>query len=243
MRRRAPACLALLCGLCIATGPAAAVDAVRAEPPVAVPDGTLRIGLRTLHLPPGDWLLVGQRVRSLMVTPRQIDGVDAWLVRLDRGRFNLAIHVSLPTVDGSGVHEWGQDPCASDDNILRQDLSRGLTLPECLAIVGHRDMQAALVGLAPGVQRWLETRHLLVAGPVVQFAYRERASGTYGAVSLYFAAECFPGDDDARQWARGLRDAFQPFFEGRQLDADLPPGPTADGACHAPPATATPAPG
>ncbi len=243
MHRRTQASLALLCGLLLAGGPAGAIDAVQAQPPLMVTDGSLQIGLRKLHLPPGEWILVGRRVHSLMGTPRQVDGVDAWLVRLDRARFNLAIHVSLPTVDGPGVHEWGRDPCASDDNILRQDLSRGLTLPECLAIIGHRDMEAALVGIAPGVQRWLETRRLLAAGPVVQFAYRERSSGTYGAVSLYFAAECFPGDDDARQWAHGLREALRPFFEGRQLDADLPPGPTADGSCQAPDAAAPPVPG
>ncbi len=243
MHRRTHASLALLFGLVLAGGPAGAIDAVQAQPPLAVADGSLQIGSRTLRLPSGEWILVGRRVRSLMVTPRQVDGVDAWLVRLDRARFNLAIHVALPTVDGPGVHEWGQNPCASDDNILRQDLSRALTLPECLAIVGHRDMQAALVGIAPGVQRWLEARRLLATGPVVEFAYRERSSGTYGAVSLYFAAECFPSDDDARKWAHGLRQALRPFFEGRQLDADLPPGPTADGACRAPDAAAAPDPG
>jgi hypothetical protein len=40
---------------------------------------------------------------------------------------------------------------------------------------------------------------------------------------VYFPADCFPSDDDARKWAHGVRDAFRPFFEGRQFDIDLPP--------------------
>jgi hypothetical protein len=48
---------------------------------------------------------------------------------------------------------------------------------------------------------------------------------------VYFPADCFPGDDDARKWAHGVRDAFRPFFEGRQFDIDLPPPPATAGSC------------
>jgi len=40
-------------------------------------------------------------------------------------------------------------------------------------------------------------------------------------------SEDFPGDEDARQWAQGLREVFRPFFEGRTHDLWLPPLPKA----------------
>jgi hypothetical protein len=74
---------------------------------------------------------------------------------------------------------------------------------------------------------------------MVRFTYRQRTDYSYGGISLFLPTRHFESEDASSTWARQLRDACRPLFEGRARDANLPPlpapAPAEDAAASAPP--------
>ncbi|HEX7637574.1 MAG TPA: hypothetical protein VF457_04190, partial [Burkholderiaceae bacterium] len=118
-------------------------------------------------------------------------------------------------------------PCDAPEGILREDLSRE-GRPECLAIFGHDNLRSVVHRRDRAMAAWVAANADIDGSvPAVEFDYMKRAQASFGAIRLFLPTGAFPGDDDARTWAQGLRDALDPFFEGTQAEARLPPLPVA----------------
>jgi hypothetical protein len=237
--RRAGALLALA----LAAGGAGATDIATAPVPSDLPDRTVQVAQRRLHLPPGHWVLVaredvvteGGRSGKRRAAPEGT-GLQAWIAREDAGRLAALVWLSLPLQDFPGVHHRGDTGCPDEDGIERADLSPNPKRPDCLRVYGHRDMRRTLANRSAALVAWMGRAQVATDDAMVRFIYRERSDGAYGGISLYLPTPNFESDEVASAWARRLRDACQPLFEGRVSDAELPPmpAPGEDAAASAP---------
>ena len=224
--RLVPSVAAVLALTCHA---ARATDVVTASTPVALTDGTVQVGTRSVRLPPGDWTLVHTKeFRPPMA--RDIEITTAWVVLLRDGRFGMAMQLSLPVADMRKDRRLNDNPCTARDGVLRGDYSHGDSEMDCLAVFGHHDLQQILRQRAPRIEHWLGRR----AGKVddgVEVTYSHREGRRLGRVAFYFPAIDFASDDDAARWAAAVRATFQPLVERQVAEVTLPPLPTppADG--------------
>jgi hypothetical protein len=218
---------AVVAATLFAGAPAHALDISR---PIALParvtDGVLQVGPRRLRLPSGDWVLTGQSFEETVGgrggAERHGEGVHAWAALMRGGELRALVWLGLPLEDFPHVHHRRRNTCTDDDSIERLDLSKTLTQPECLGVYGHRDLQAPLGARSPRTLEWLRERHAADPGPVVRFVYKIRTDNSYGGVSMIMPTAPFAADEEASRWARGLRDACRPLFEGRIQEARLP---------------------
>jgi hypothetical protein len=220
-----PLGLALLLAAALAPAcPAArATDVVTAATPVALADGVVQIGARSVRLPPGDWTLVHTKDFH-PPKARDVDVTTAWVVLLRDGRFGMAMQLSLPVDDMRKDRRIPDNPCTARDGVLRGDYSHGESEMECLAVFGHHDLQQVLQQRAPRIEHWLGRR----AGKVddgVEVTYSHRAGRRLGRVAFYFPARDFASDDDAAQWAAAVRATFEPLVERQVAEVTLPPLP------------------
>ncbi len=199
-----------------------ALDVATGEFPLALADHAARIGQRTLALPEGTWTLIG-RNRRTFTTPRgEVNGITAWIAGQSGTGLTAVVVLSLLDADMPQSNNWLDGKCAVNEDILKDDRSRGIHLPECLAILGHADVQTEYAPQAPRAMNWLRAHAAEASRTMVEFRYSERSLSTVGAVSIFLPTADFEEDAKARDWARGLRAAFQPFFEGRQQSLALP---------------------
>jgi hypothetical protein len=218
--RLVPTIAAALGLACPAAG---ATDAVAAATPVALADGTVQIGTRSVRLPPGDWTLVHTKEFHPPMA-RDVDITTAWVVLLRDGRFGMAMQLSLPVADMRKDRHIPDNPCTARDGVLRGDYSHGESEMECLAVFGHHDLQQILQQRAPRIAHWLGKR----AGKVedgVEVTYSHREGRMLGRVAFYFPAQDFASDDDAARWAAAVRATFEPLVERRVAEVTLPPLP------------------
>jgi hypothetical protein len=240
-RARHAAAAALLAALASA---AAATDIAAAPLPADIADLTVQVAQRRLHLPPGHWVLVARtQVETMGRKHASGTGIQAWIAREDAGRLTALIWLSLPEQDFGNVHHQGNNRCPEEDGIERADLSDNPNLPECLGVYGHRDMTQAIAARSDAVLGWLVRAKVASDGPMVRFTYRQRTDYSYGGISLFLPTQHFESEDASSAWARQLRDACRPLFEGRTSDARLPALPVpaaAEDAAPSAPATARP---
>ena len=223
----------LAAALALACTGAQATDVVAAAPPVALADGVVQIGARSVRLPPGDWTLVHTK-EFQPPKARDIAVTTAWAVLLRDGRFVMAMQLSLPVEDMRKDRPLKDNPCTARDGVLRGDYSHGESEMECLAVFGHHDLQQVLQQRAPRIEHWLGRR----AGKVddgVEVTYSHRAGRRLGRVAFYFPASDFASDDDAARWAAAVRTTFEPLVERRVAEVTLPPLPTPPEASPAAP--------
>ncbi len=218
--------------LALACPAARATDATAAQGPVALADGAVQIGSRTVRLPPGDWTLVHVKQVHPLLAP-DIDVTTAWAVLLRDGRFGMAMQLSLPVADMRKERRIGDNPCTARDGVLRGDYSHGQSEMECLAVFGHHDLQAILRQRAPRIDKWLTRRGAPRVDDGVEFTYAHREGRRIGRVAFYFPAQDFASDDDAAAWAAAVRATFEPLVERQVTEVTLPPLPA---PADAPPA-------
>jgi hypothetical protein len=200
-----------------------ATDIVAVATPADLVDQVAQVGARRLHLPPGHWVLIARdEVETTGKRGRTGLGLEAWIAREDAGELRALLHVSLPEQDFPRVHHQGNNRCPEEDGIQRADLSTSPELPECLGIYGHRSMKDALASRSLAVLAWMRQHGVADPGSMVRFTYRQRSDGSYGGVSLFLPTAHFESDAVAAAWARDLRAACAPMFEGRARDAALP---------------------
>ena len=228
-RRTLLLALPLATALALACPAAGATDVVSAATPVALADDTVRIGARSVRLPPGDWTLV--HVKDFHpAMARDVDITTAWVVLLRDGRFGMAMQLSLPVDDMRKDRRIPDNPCTARDGVLRGDYSHGESEMECLAVFGHHDLQQILQQRAPRIAHWLGKRVDKVDDGI-EVTYSHRDGRMLGRVAFYFPARDFASDDDAARWAEAVRTTFEPLVERRVAEVTLPPLPTppADG--------------
>jgi len=219
--RLAPSIAAVLVLACHGAG---ATDVVAASTPVALTDATVRVGTRSVRLPPGDWTLVHTKEFHPPMA-RDVDITTAWVVLLRDGRFGMAMQLSLPVADMRKDRRLADNPCTARDGVLRGDYSHGESEMECLAVFGHHDLQQILRQRAPRIEHWLGRR----VGKVddgVEVTYSHREGRMLGRVAFYFPASDFASDDDAARWAAAVRATFEPLVERKVAEVTLPPLPT-----------------
>lgn len=210
---------------------AGATDVAKAPLPSDIADGIVQVAQRRLHLPPGHWVLVARtEVETFGKKQRSGIGLQAWIAREDGGQFGALMKLSLPLEDFPNVHQQTENRCPDEDGIQKADLSDNPARPECLGVYGHRDLAHAMAVRSDAVVAWMAAAKVADPGPVVRFTYRERTDYSYGGISLYLPTSHFDSDESATAWARSVREACRPLFEGRVRDADLPnppaPAPT-----------------
>lgn len=216
--------------------------------PVAVPapvsDGVLQVGSRRLHLPAGSWVLTAHHVDETFGRMRGREltghGISVWAVLVEDGRLSALVWLSLPIEDYQHVHRIGHNTCTEADSIERLDLTKTLTQPECLGVYGHHDLAGPMSTRNPGTMAWLHDHHVPDPGPIVRFVYKIRTDGTYGDVMLVTPTAPFAADEEATRWARLLREACRPMFEGRATDCTVPPLPQPAAAAPGPVAASAP---
>ena len=214
---------ALLAALAAGAG---ATDLASVPVPSDIGDLTLQVAQRRLHLPPGHWVLVARtQVPTMGKRNASGTGIQAWIARADAGRLNALLWVSLPEQDFANVHHQFNNRCPEEDGIERADLSGNPNLPECLGVYGHRDMTQAIAARSDAVLGWLVRSRIASDGPMVRFTYRQRTDFSYGGISLFVPTQHFENEGDSSGWAKQLREACRPLFEGRAHDATLPPLP------------------
>jgi hypothetical protein len=214
----------LLCAqlLALAAPAARATDANAITPPVKLADRSVRIGERSVHLPPGDWTLV--QVKEFH-GPRKLQDIDvttAWAVLLRDGQFGMAMQLSLPIHDMTRDRTTTNNPCTARDGVLRGDYSHSKSEMECLAVFGHHDLIAILQQRGPHAAKWLKKKGIPAVGDGVEFTYSHREGMAYGRVVFYFPAQEFQSDDAAAQWARAVQTSFEPLIERKVADVALP---------------------
>lgn len=215
---------AITTALALACGTAHATDVVAAATPVALADGVVQIGARSVRLPPGDWTLVHVKdVHPPMA--RDVAVTTAWVVLLHDGRFGMAMQLSLPVSDMRKDRRIPDNPCTARDGVLRGDYSHGESEMECLAVFGHHDLQRILQQRAPRIEHWLGRRAQKVEDGV-EVTYSHREGRMIGRVAFYFPAREFASDDDAARWAAAVRATFEPLVERKATEVTLPPLPT-----------------
>ena len=219
--RLVPTIAAALGLACPAAG---ATDAVAAATPVALADGTVQIGTRSVRLPPGDWTLVHTKEFHPPMA-RDVDITTAWVVLLRDGRFGMAMQLSLPVSDMRKDRRIPDNPCTARDGVLRGDYSHGQSDMECLAVFGHHDLQAILAQRSPRTAKWLANRGVPKVDDGVEFTYAHREGRMLGRVAFYFPAQDFASDDEAAAWAASVRQAFEPLIERKVGEIDVPPLP------------------
>ena len=208
----------------LACSGARATDAAAVQGPIALADGAVQIGSRTVRLPPGDWTLVHVKVFQPPLA-RDIDVTTAWAVLLRDGRFGMAMQLSLPVVDMRKERKFGDNPCTARDGVLRGDYSHGQSEMECLAVFGHHDLQQILQQRAPRIGNWLNRRGVPRVDDGVEITWSHREGRMIGRVAFYFPAQDFASDDDTARWAAAVRATFEPLVERKVAEVTLPPLP------------------
>jgi hypothetical protein len=208
----------------LASGGARATDVTGLQGPVALADGAVQIGSRTVRLPPGDWTLVHVKVFQPPLA-RDIDVTTAWAVLLRDGRFAMAMQLSLPLVDMRKERKFGDNPCTARDGVLRGDYSHGQSEMDCLAVFGHHDLQQILQQRTPRIGHWLARRGAPHVDDGVEVTYSHREGRKIGRVAFYLPARDFASDDDAARWAAVVRATFEPLVERKVAEVTLPPLP------------------
>ena len=214
---------AIAASLALACAAACATDVVTAATPVALADGKVQIGTRSVRLPPGDWTLVHVKDFHPPMA-RDVDITTAWVVLLRDGRFGMAMQLSLPVSDMRKDRRIPDNPCTARDGVLRGDYSHGESEMECLAVFGHHDLQQILQQRAPRIEHWLGRRAQKVDDGV-EVTYSHREGRMLGRVAFYFPARDFASDDDAARWAAAVRATFEPLVERKVTEVTLPPLP------------------
>ncbi len=216
--------------LALLAGAAGATDIAAAPVPSDLPDLTIQVAKRRLHLPPGHWVLVARTQvdtvgRKFNRTHMTGSGVQAWFAREDAGRLLAVMWLSLPLQDYPGAHHQGDANCPDENGIDRADVSDDPKRPDCMRVQGHRDMRAALSARSPAMLDWMAANKVTSEGAMVRFTYRYRGDDAYGGVSLFVPTAHFDSEAATTEWVKQLRDACRPLFEGRERDASLPPLP------------------
>lgn len=208
----------------LASGGAHATDVAGLQGPVALADGAVQIGSRTVRLPAGDWTLMHVKVFQPPLA-HGIDVTTAWAVLLRDGRFAMAMQLSLPLVDMRKERKFGDNPCTAHDGVLRGDYSHGQSEMDCLAVFGHHDLQQILRQRAPRIDHWLARRGAPRVDDGVEVTYSHREGRMIGRVAFYFPARDFASDDDAARWAAAVSATFEPLVERKVAEVTLPPLP------------------
>jgi len=217
--------LTLLSASLLASQGVRATDVVAATTPVALADGVVQIGSRSVHLPPGDWTLVHTKEFQPPMA-RDVDITTAWVVLLRDGRFGMAMQLSLPVADMRKDRRIPDNPCTARDGVLRGDYSHGESEMECLAVFGHHELQDVLQQRAPRIANWVRKRVPKVDDGI-EVTYSHRDGRMLGRVAFYFPAQDFASDDDAARWAGAVRATFEPLVERKVAEVTLPPLPAA----------------
>ena len=228
-RERLPRAIArLVVALAVVMPPAArALDVVKARAPAAIADGVLQIGARSVHLPPGEWVLIerDEFVMSGGGIRYSVDAYRAWAMLLDQRRFRAMVRLEMPVSESVSVGNHQDSLCDAGAAVLVQDFSRSGR--DCIALFGYHDIRRHLQSHAAAAANWTESHRIKELDAAAQVAYQRRQPNAYGRVDIYVPAGAFSGDDDARQWAVTLRAAFLPLFEGHVDSVTLPPLPAA----------------
>jgi len=220
--QRAFAASALVATCCNAV----ATDVATASLPSDIADATVQVAQRRLHLPAGHWVLVArEEVETVGSRGRTGTGLQVWVARADGGPLGALLKLSLPQQEFHNAHQRSENRCPEENGIQRVDLSPNPALPECLGVYGHRDLLQAMATRSPAVSAWMANAQVANPGAMVRFTYRQRTDFGYGGISLFLPTAHFDSDDAAAAWARRLREACRPLFEGRVWDADLPAPP------------------
>jgi hypothetical protein len=241
-RSRRAVAIAALAMAAWTPGSSLAIDIVAAHAPADVPDGVLQIGGRKLQLPPGDWRLVQRDEFEVHASRhmRSVDAYGAWVVLLEGRRFRGIVHLSLPVADAPQVGRGRGNPCESDNDILRVDLSRGKPGSECLAVFGHHDLARSLQRRASRAVDWMLDHGVTGLDTGVQISYVRKLDGSFGHVDVFLPAEDFESDTEASQWATTLREALEPFLDETADSARLPALPAPPSVAPAAPAASVP---
>ncbi len=241
-RRRIAAIAAIAMAGVASVGSSRATDIVAAKAPADLPDGVLQIAARKLQLPPGDWRLIQRDEFEVRASrhARDVDGYGAWAVLLDGRRFVAVVHLALPVADAPMVRHFGRNPCESDNDVLRIDLSRGQPGSECLAVFGHHDLARSLQRNASRAVDWMLDHGVKGLGAGVQISYLRRQGNSFGRVDIFLPAEDFASDTEASQWTATLRDALGAFLDESADSGRLPALPAAQAAAPALPAASAP---
>ncbi|HEY9027556.1 MAG TPA: hypothetical protein VIP05_24905 [Burkholderiaceae bacterium] len=217
--------LTLLSASLLASQGVRATDVVAATTPVALADGVVQIGSRSVRLPPGDWTLVHVKEFHPPMA-RDVDITTAWVVLLRDGRLGMAMQLSLPVADMRKDRRIPDNPCTARDGVLRGDYSHGESEMECLAVFGHHELQDVLQQRAPRIANWVRKRVPKVDDGI-EVTYSHRDGRMLGRVAFYFPAQDFASDDDAARWAGAVRATFEPLVERKVAEVTLPPLPAA----------------
>lgn len=227
---RRVACAVAACALASGARATDVADWHYASP---LPDATIQIGPRRLHLPPGHWTLVHRSEfeawgANLGARASSVTAYTAWAVRIEDGEFRMAVALSLPVRRLQYLHRWGPDPCARERSLIFQrTLSSSAATPECLSIDGSLSFMQSMRSTNIPVANWFETQKFKDVDGLVHVLYTKHHNTTFGRVSVLLPTQAFESDIELIRWSNALPALLGPLIDADADDATLPePPPT-----------------
>ncbi len=214
---------ALLATAAIAAAqPAAAVDAVATPLPAPVTDSQVKIGPRSLTLPPGQWTLVA-RSEGHVKNGTQVAQTHftVYAMQAEAGALRAGVITRLPT-HSARVDAASDGPCMAPDGsyaglLHRQDFEAGR---HCLLVFRHRSHLQGR-NLDPFLAQAADSG-VTSNGPVYEFSYARYASNDFGWVRVIVPVSTFGSQAAAVAWAQQLPPALGELLEHRTTQAVLP---------------------
>ncbi len=208
----------------VAASGARATDVADWHYAAPMPDSMLQFGSRRLYLPPGHWTLVTRGdFRTYTSHGASVEVSTAWAVRIEDGRFRMAIALSLPAQRLIGINRWGADACErTSDQIFQRTLSTSLATPECISVVGSLGLMQYMRERNFRVAEWFETHKLEDIDGLVHILYTKNYNTTFGRISVLLPIQAFESDAELIRWANTLPALLGPFIDADKDDVTLP---------------------
>jgi hypothetical protein len=191
--------------------PLAAAASLHEQPVGTRLSGDFALGLKRVHMPPGEWTLIASHAWTGTVNTvmQGTHFAGVYLAQIEDGRLVRAMQ-AWTNIDPNLTRGWTAkvDPCKRRENVLAyKDLSRNIDNLFCYDVTELRGYMRKSTAWRQQAQQWLTDQKVKLPSTVlvVRFGKLERAYWT--EVFYYFESREFSGSSlaeqaqSAAQWA------------------------------------------
>ena len=214
----------LAASLAAAAASAGAIDIAATPPAAPLADQQLKIGSRSVMLPPGSWSYIARSEGAVKSggVDRKAPHFTAYAMNVNNGRMVGGVVVRM-AVNSSPVDNWNEEPCKVEGAIHKDEFNGNFRLPECLVVYKRRGHLATkLEGFYGQAQEWATAQPVKLPGPVYEIVYSRYGPNDFGFVRVFVPQRAVENDEQMVAWAKQLPPTFKPLFENRQSLAALP---------------------